>query len=96
MKQPLSSADMISNSFNFFWVFKVVLKTMFAILMMSAKLGTLGLRKVKVFWNRIYDVIVFVHDATNKILSPDSNYIVGVVMWQKFGSSSISMRGVIT
>ena len=36
-----------------------------------------------------------VHDITNKILSRDSNYIVDVVMWPKFGNSSISMREVI-
>ena len=26
-------------------------------------------------------VIIHAHDITNKILSRDSNYIVGVVMW---------------
>ena len=30
-----------------------------------------------------------------KILSGDSNYIVEVIMWPKFGNSSISMREVI-
>ena len=68
---------------------------MVAILMMSAKLATLGLLKIKVFWNKGYDVIISVHDVTNKILSRDSNYIVDVVMWPKFGNSSISMREVI-
>ena len=43
--------------------------------MMSA---TLGLLKINVFWNNGYDVIMFVHDVTNKILSSDLNYIV---MW---------------
>ena len=38
---------------------------------------------------------ISVYDITNKILLPDSNYIVDVVMWPKFGSSSISMREVI-
>ena len=60
--------------------------------MMSAKLATLGLLKIKVFWNKGYDVIISVHDVTNKILSRDSNYIVDVVM---FSNSSISMREVI-
>ena len=64
--------------------------------MMSAKMATLGLLKIKVFWNKGYDVIISVHDVTNKILSRDSNYIVDVVMWPKFGNSSISMREVIT
>ena len=63
--------------------------------MMSAKMATPGLRKIKVFWKKGYDVIIFVNDVTNKILSRDSNYIVDVVMWPKFGNSSISMRKVI-
>ena len=63
--------------------------------MMSAKMATLGLLKIKVFWNKGYDVIIFVHDVTNKILSRDSNYIVDVVMWPKFGNSSISMKEII-
>ena len=42
---------------------------MVAILIMSAKLTTKG-----------YDVIIFVHDISNKILSHDSNYIVSLVM----------------
>ena len=63
--------------------------------MMLAKLVTLDLLKIKVFWNTSYDVITSVCDVTNKILSCDSNYIVDVVMWRKFGNSSISMRDVI-
>ena len=65
------------------------------ILMASAKMATLGFLKLKVSWNKGYDVILSVHDVTNKILLCDSNYIVDVVMWQKFGKSSISMREVI-
>ena len=63
--------------------------------MMSAKLATPGFLKIKVFWNKGYDVIISVHDFTNNILSRDSNYIVDVVMWPKFGNSSISIREVI-
>ena len=62
--------------------------------MMSA-IATSGLLKTKVFWNKGYDVIITTHDVANKILSRDSNYIVDVVMWPKFGNSSISVRGVI-
>ena len=58
-------------------------------------MATPGLLKIKVFWNKGYDVIIYVHDVTNKILSRDSNYIVDVVMWPKFGNSSIYMREVI-
>ena len=68
---------------------------MVTILMMSSKMATLGLLKIKVFWNKSYDVIISFHDFTNKILSGDSNYIVDVAMWTKFGNSSISMREVI-
>ena len=63
---------------------------------MSAKMAAPDLLKIKVFWNIEYDVIISVHDVTNKNLSRDSNYIVDLVIWRKFGNSSISMREVIT
>ena len=59
--------------------------------MRSAKMATLDLLKIKIFWNKGYDIMIYVHYTTNKILSCDSNYIVDVVMWPKFGNSSISM-----
>ena len=62
--------------------------------MMSTKITTPGLLKIRVLWNNGYDVIIFDHDATNKILSRDSNYIIDVVMRPKFGNCSISMRKV--
>ena len=49
-------------------------------LMMSAKMATSGLLKIKVFRNKGYYVIYFVYDVTNRILSHESNYIVDVVM----------------
>ena len=49
-----------------------------------------------VFWNKDYDVMIFVYDVTSNILLRESNYIVDLVMWSKFGNSSISMREVIT
>ena len=64
--------------------------------MMSAKMATPGLLKITVFWNKGYDVIIPVDNVTNKVLSRDSNHIVDVFMWPKFGNSSISMREVIT
>ena len=64
-------------------------------LTMSAKLATPRFLKTMVFWNTGYDVIITTHDVTNKILSRDSNYIVGLVMWPKFGKSSVSVREVI-
>ena len=64
--------------------------------MISAKIATPVLLKIKVFWNKRYDVKTPANDVNNKILSPDSNFIVDVFMWPKFGNSSISMREVIT
>ena len=55
---------------------------------MSTKTATPDLLKKNVFWNKSYDV-------SNKILSRDSNFIVDVVIWPKFGNFSISMREVI-
>ena len=74
---------------------KIVLIKKVAILMMSAKVATPGLLKIRVFWNKGYNVIIYVHEITNKILSHDSNYIVDAVMWAKFAQPSISMREVI-
>ena len=72
---------------------------MVTILMISAKLATPGLLKIKIFRNKgygaiipDYDVIIPDYDFINKIFLRDSNYIVDAVMWLKFGSSSISMR----
>ena len=68
---------------------------MVTILMMSAKITTPGLLKIRMFCNNGYHVITSVHDVTNKILSRNSNYIINVVMWPKFGNCSISIRKVI-
>ena len=38
---------------------------------MLAKMATPGLLKIKVFQNKDYDVIIYVSDVTNKILSRD-------------------------
>ena len=64
--------------------------------MVSAKMATPDLLKITVFWNKDYDVIIPVDDISNKILSRDSNFIVDVFMWPKFGNSSIPTREVIT
>ena len=63
--------------------------------MVSIKMATLGLLEIKVYWNKVYDVIIHAHDVTNQILSSDSNYILDLVMWPKFGKSRIYMREVI-
>ena len=68
---------------------------MVAILMVHSKLATLGVLKTKLFWNKIYDILVLVHKVTNKILSSDSNYIVDLVIWAKFGNSTLSLWEVV-
>ena len=69
------------NSFNHFWVFKDCFNKKDTIFMMSARMGTSGLLKIKVFWNKGYAIIIYVHDVTNKILSCYSYDIADVVMW---------------
>ena len=48
--------------------------------MMSAKLATPGLLKIKIFQNKAYDVIINDYEVTKKISLRDSNYIVDVIM----------------
>ena len=79
-----------------FEVFSLFLLNLVIILMMSAKMATQNLHKLTVFWNEGYGVLNSVDDVINKILWHDSNYIVDLFMWPKFGNSSISMKEVIT
>ena len=53
---------------------------MVTILMMSAKMVTLGPLKIRALGNKDYDVIIYAYDVTNKFLSHDSNYVIDVVM----------------
>ena len=69
---------------------------MVVFLMVSSELVSLDLLKVKIFWNKGYDVVIFVHVFTSKDLWREWNYIRDVAMWLKFGNSSISMKEVIT
>ena len=68
---------------------------MVSIWMMLGNMATVALLNIKIFWNKGYDVIFLVHDANKKILSIDSNYIVDLVIWPKFGNSSTSIREII-
>ena len=79
----------------FFESKKVLLINMIAALMMSAKLVTLSVLEIKIFWNYDYDVIISVHDVTNKnfIMWLNLNCICGHVT--KVGNSDISMREVM-
>ena len=62
--------------------------------MMSAKMVTLDLLKIKIFWNKEYDVIISVHGVTERVFSRNPSYVVDMVMWPKFGNSNISMKEV--
>ena len=53
---------------------------MVTVWMMSPKMATVGLLKMRVFLNKGYGVIFSAHDVTNKFLSHDSNYIIDVFM----------------
>ena len=50
------------------------------ILLMSLKLVTPSLFKIKVFLIKCYDLLIFIYDVTNKVSSHDSNCILDVVM----------------
>ena len=85
----------ICNCFNVFWVFKIFFNKYDYNFDDVSKNGySKPFFKIKIFWNKGYDVIISVHDVTSKILSRDSDYTVNVVMWPKFGNFSISMREV--
>ena len=58
----------------------IFFKNVVTIFMMSAKMATLGLLKIRIFLKKGYGVIVFVHDVTNKFLSSDSNHIIDMFM----------------
>ena len=51
--------------------------------------------KIKVFWNKGYDVMISVRDVTNKILSRSANYIVDMVMWPKFGIREVIIASIL-
>ena len=82
-----------SNSFNFYRVFKYFFNKHGYNFDDTSKIGFT--RSIKIFWNKDYDLMVFFHGATSKILLRDSNYSLDVVMWLKSGKSSISMTEVI-
>ena len=50
------------------------------ILVMSAKMATVGLLRIKLFRNKGYYIITSVYDVINKILSRNVNCTVDVVM----------------
>ena len=64
--------------------------------MMPAKMAFPNLLRIMIFWNKVYDVIIYIDDVARKMLSRNSNDIVNVFMWPQFGNCSISMRKVVT
>ena len=53
----------------------IVLVKKVTILMMSAKMATPGLLEIKVFLNKGYDVIIYVHYVTNKFY-----YVIRIIL----------------
>ena len=51
--------------------------------MISVKLATLDLLKIKILWNKGYNITVSICDVTRNSLSCDSNYTVNMVLWPK-------------
>ena len=86
---------LISNSFNFSWIFEGFFNNHGYNFDDISKNGYPGLLKATVFQNKVDDVMITTYYVNNKILSRDSSYIVDVVMWQKFGNSSISVGELI-
>ena len=58
---------------------------------MWARSATLGL-KIKVFWNKGYDITISVYGVINNFLSHDSNHTVDVVIWLRFDNTCISEK----
>ena len=54
--------------------------------MLPANIATSDLPKVKIFWDKDYDAIISLHDITKKNLSRDTNHIIDMIMWRKFGN----------
>ena len=73
----------------------IVLTKMVTILIMLAKMANPGLLKIKFFWYVGHGVIISLHDVTNNISSRNSNFVLDVVTWPKFGNFGIPMREVI-
>ena len=86
----------ISNSFNVSESITIFLINLYKILMMAAKIAIPSLLKKTIFWNKGYEITNPVNDVNNKILSCDSNFIISVFIWPKFGNSIISLKEVIT
>ena len=95
-EHPTNSPSLNSADISIFSseIDKIIMVTILIISAKMATLATLVFLNIKVFWNKVYDVITSVHNVTNKILLLDTNYIVDSGMWPNFGNSSISMREV--
>ena len=73
-------------------ILKVVFINVIVFLMMSTKIliisSTQNSLEINLFRNKVYDIMIKVHDLINKFLSPDSSYIV-------FGKYNNSVKEVI-
>ena len=80
----------------FFWICKgSFLINMVAILMILAKLATLDLLKIKIFWNKGYNVIISLYDVSRKfyhviqIITRKTDIFEGC-FWFKFNSLGLA------
>ena len=66
---------------------------------MSAKMATLSLLKITVFWKKGYGVIIFVHDVTNQILLQgfdQKNHFFEGCSWIKFNNLELALGMALT
>ena len=63
------------------------------ILLMSAKMATLGLLKVAVFWNKGYDVLISVDDVNNFGLALSTNFRILHQCDKRFKTKSQKVLG---
>ena len=54
-----------------------------------------GLLEIKVFWNKGYEAILFVHHCINKMFSHELYLFVNESIWQKFDNHNFSKREAI-
>ena len=70
---------MISNVLNFFEPLKIALINMIIIMVISAKMATLGFFRIKVCWNKGYGLIISAHDVPTKFY--DVTHIFYIWPW---------------
>ena len=60
------------------------------------KLAFIGLFKISICWDYLYDAIRYVYDVINWDLLRKSTYIVNIIIWVKFGKNCALFTNYIT